>query len=57
MSLPAMAGMSVTIRASRRATRFAKISLHSSTLGMFLRKCWKRSHNFAFLLDSQAKIP
>jgi hypothetical protein len=35
----------------------SKNPLLSNTLRQFVRKRWKVGHNFAFLLDSQAKFP
>jgi hypothetical protein len=37
--------------------RGLKNPLLSSALNRFVRKCWNYGHNFAFLLDSQAKFP
>jgi len=37
--------------------RNQKNPLLSNTLQRFVRKRWNYGHNFAFLLDSQAKFP
>jgi hypothetical protein len=47
------------IRAGRHddADSKSKNPLLSNTLQRFVRKRWNYRHNFAFLLDSQAKFP
>jgi hypothetical protein len=54
-----MAGKPEFIPAGHHAGVDSKLKkpLLSNTLQRFVRKRWNYRHNFAFLLDSQAKFP
>jgi hypothetical protein len=47
----------IRARPERDAGAPSKNPLLSNTLQRFVRKRWNHRHNFAFLLDSQAKFP